>query len=395
MICNLCLYNGWISERSPGFYLFAVFNGIAFSLLMNCLFTLPMLYFTNAQKNFRTLSYITYQSLSGMIWSVSRVINIYVITNETIMLAFWYPSMIIMGLFLVLMTFIFFFYIFFLRKSDVKIKVTDENNKTIEAVKKKKLQNWEQYYQLIYLVPFEALSLIFYIILALFGCGIANIVLIYTFSSKKDIADWFILPVLSIVCIISMRLAFPEVLSKFFGSVFFRQTRKILGYTRKSTIAQRLQTNPNFSIATEVLEKSKFWKALNQPKLNIPLVAFVVPDEIVLQNEEERVKVLGMMDDENYEQLDVRKCSNGIIVVDSKTLEKNIFVYEKSPESVKTKYKGKFLDFKFFTEKFLFYVFGGYVLFFTIPIFFKAFQKSKFDVLIISIMYIMSSIIFY
>jgi hypothetical protein len=99
-------------------------------------------------------------------------------------------------------------------------------------------------------------------------------------------------------------------------------------------------------------------------------------DEVVIQNEGERYEIYEVKEGIDY-SLNYQgafKCSNGWLIVDTKD-DKNIFYYSNFFKDQENIYQGKFVDFGFFTQKFLFLVFLIYCIFTSIPIILKIASK--------------------
>lgn len=191
----------------------------------------------------------------------------------------------------------------------------------------------------------------------------------------SNLHSFSLLPVIMILCLVSMRLAFPDVLSRFFSTFFFKNTRAILGWRDVPTLATRLSSSPQFSIACEVIERNTtLWKTLNSEHLSPEAILIIIPDEIVLKNEADRYDFYEKVEHYNYTGMDYFECCNGVLVVNASG-DMNVFDYFPHMKGQDGLYSGKFVDFKFFTDYFFFIVFVVYCVFMTIPTVYKLFHK--------------------
>jgi hypothetical protein len=383
IITQYLYFHGEIHGFSQYFYVVSFLLGFAFALSQTTLLTFPMLFFHNTRPDYLCLAYATYKSVSYFIYISACTINIYVINSEQILNPIWYACT--SYLLLLLATFVcgliglLVYKKYFLGRPEIA------EESTFQPVEKKEItmvSKWDRppvkktsWWWLFFYVPLEAVVLFFALAVLFVGSGFSSIILTYSFAIDHDPVRIYLLPTITLLCVISMRLAFPDVLRKFLLTLFFKHTRAILGWIDLPTIATKLSSSPQFSIACEAVERNyQLWETLNMSQLDPEPILIVVPDEIVLKNEADRFELYEKNQIQGYEDMDVWECSNGMLVVDTRG-ERNIFDYAKSMKTQDRLYSGKFVDFKFFTEYFFFLVFVVYCGFIALPIVVKLGHK--------------------
>lgn len=375
-----------IFVTSRFFYFFSFTLGFFFALAQTTILTIPYIFFSNTQDHYHSLSYATYKSISYFLYNMASLINIYIIQSDEVFMPVWYTCIGILS-FLSLGILIAIFFIYIGKKDDpppeTLFKPIEDKEVVInEEIEEKKDISW---WWLLFIIPVETIIFLFFIVVFLFGSGIVSFILTFLYTNDHDPVRVYLLPTITLLCIISMKLGFPDVLTKLTDSIFFVRTRKALGLFSLPTIGDRLTSNPQLSMAHAAIELNQvLFKTLHTPNLKAKPVLFVVPDEVVLENEGERFEFYEKRDDIDYSKLDdVYECSNGLLIVDIKE-GKNLFFYAKYMNTQEGKYLGRYIDFKFFTEKFLFLVFISYCFFVSIPIIFKMFHKCKYSILTFS-----------
>lgn len=391
VICNFLLLYGGILPKTVFYHTLSAFYGFSQSLLINAIFSTPWILIRNLKFSLHSHTYSAYYMLISFFASSSDLLSVYLIQSEAWLLPVWYV-IIAYVVILFVASIVFIIYIHSNYKKAVEnlpativygttAKEKEEKDKDFkEATDGDETEKpSKKYLWLLLYFPLDFIVFIFCLLLMLVASGCVNIILYFTIGTRAHLSavKIFFLPVVSILCVISMKIAFPEVTDEFFGSMFFKRTRSILGFEKSSTIGAKLQNNCDFSIATAVLEKKRdVWRYLNSNTIEKKPTIVVYKDIVVLHKEEERVKILEDTSNIVETDYDKEECSNGTILVPKFSKEKTIYDYnEQYPkEYVVKRWHGAF-DFKYFTDNFYLGVYTGYCLFFTIPIFYRVLLK--------------------
>lgn len=236
-----------------------------------------------------------------------------------------------------------------------------------------------KYWKLLYLVPIDIIIFIFFLFIIFIGSGGFVYSLYRYYELPIEITKVVFLPIAATIGTFSLRLAFPFIFSKIIGAFLFFNTRSLLGLTKQVTIAERLKNNPRFTMASDKLEKqTEVWKTLKQPVLIKELMVFVIPDDVVLQNEGDRVEIF---EKKHYDltKFEVVQCSNGLLVVNrGKMDDKNVIDYNTEIRNMdlSKKYQGGMFNFTNHST-YLFQIgFFCYSFFFLIPLLYKIITKA-------------------
>lgn len=245
------------------------------------------------------------------------------------------------------------------------------NNTTVEETDTPK--KWTIFYTFIS----ESITLIFTIILIFILSGALNLVLHFKFSTSDNF-KWvkaFYLPVSFMICLISLNIGFKTYLRKMISAIFFRKTRKILGFEVKGTIAECISDNPHLTMATSALKNDdQLWQALgirNTTKEK-KVALFVVPDEVFLVDESDRytIRQLDAIDtDINDPEIFCRKCANGLIIINRAIKPGSDLKYygHKNDLYIKRKYQGAIFNLRDMNVDFHIHVFIWYCIFSIVP----------------------------
>lgn len=113
----------------------------------------------------------------------------------------------------------------------------------------------------------DIVRLAIFLVIVLFSSGIVNIVLmIAALRNGIPISVWEVafLPILLIISLASITLAYDEILGKYFGIALIKRVRRLFKTEFKRTIGHSMQNRHQFSLVTDFLKtrKPNIWKQL-------------------------------------------------------------------------------------------------------------------------------------
>lgn len=391
VICNFLLLYGGIYPKTVFYHTLSAIYGFSQSLVINAIYSTPWILIRNLKYSLHSHTYAAYAMLISFFASSSGLLSVYLIQSEAWLYPVWY-IIISYVIILFIVACIYLIYILYNYKKAVenypatiifvnskKEEKKEEDKEFKDATDGEKKNPLNKYLWLLLYFPLDFIVFIFCLLLMTIASGCVNIILYFAFGTRAHLSavKIFFLPVVSILCVISMKIAFPEVTDEFFGSMFFKRTRSILGFEKTLTIGEKLINNSDFSMATAVLEKKRdIWRYLNSNNIEKKVTVVIYKDLVVLAKEEERIKFIEDPSTIVESDYDKEECSNGVILVPKFTKEKTMYDYEEQyPKEYVVKKWAGLMDFRFFTDNFYLGVYTGYCIFFTIPIFYRILLK--------------------
>lgn len=175
-----------------------------------------------------------------------------------------------------------------------------------------KFEEKTNYWKLLYTFPIDLIIFRFFLTIIFIGSGGFALSLYIYYQIPIVWTKVLFLPIVFLLELFSLRLAFPLIFYKIIGAFLFYNSRSIFGIIQKVTIVEKLRNNPRFTMASDKLEKqTKVWKTLKQDFLTKQIMIFIVPDDIV---ENDRVDIFEKMD-YDLSKFETFQCSNGILVI--------------------------------------------------------------------------------
>lgn len=385
-ITTICIYI--IPLPLANLMFLVAFHSFFLSCITAVLFSAPMLVMRNLNYRYRVLLYPSYMNFVYFFIACANLLIYFFNGNPAVYDAYNIIIIILLSILIGTSLLIFLFYTLF----SISVYLYDQT-KVYREILFEKLQKKEDdyriqsspwnYLRLIYLIPIELIVFVLSLLLLFTVCGGLNILLhvMYSTTANSNIPNVLFLPILFGLTIIAGFFTFPNEIRSLISVCLFSKSREIIFGLNEFTLGQIISTDYNFTLAHEAIKKkAAVYKNLFKKKLNPPLAVYVVPDKIILPNEEERIivedlKVINptdlMMDSEYVD------FSNGRLCINNKIIGKNLFTYkdEDIDKVFRSKFKGRFINFKTFYNKFTMWSFIAYFLFFLIPIFYKLILK--------------------
>eukprot|EP01080_Neovahlkampfia_damariscottae_P002580 gene2580-3542_t len=385
-ISQVLYYFTEVEPRTHYYYGLMVLYSLCSSSLQISLISFPMIIIRNMVPQMFATYYSMYSGLYLLTKDVSRILHIFVIDNEIAVQVFMSTTIayILIILVFIVVVWVVSYGVKRYRKSKVqKFKIIEsedtagENSRRHSHVGTLNFPVGDivgQYWRLIYILPMEIISLCVTSLGAFLLFGAVNFSMIYFYGYRDT--NLIFLPILFIMFLISIFFSFSAPARKLFSKTFFKKTRKILGILKKVTIGKKITENFRYSIAIWTLKTGAPYKLEALSKADdTDFLTFIVPDSIVLRNEDDRIKIFELIEDVKLDRVTNKQhCSNGVLITNDSE-RRNIFNFQSRMNDfvVLRKLKGRFFDSNWFKQNFYFVMYGGYIMVFALPVFINIF----------------------
>jgi hypothetical protein len=375
----------------------AGFQGFFLSAIQMPLLSFPIIFVRNIDFRYKSLLYPAYMNSAFLAQACANFVKFWIFSSQKVFTNVIWIFVVFVGSLDLITLFILFPIVllsaFFLMwdwikpfrsidagisLSSLKMHVDHEKKDDDYTPPKKKPHYW----RLIYLIPAEFLVLLLSLTVLFTTCGGLNILLhsLYSTTPTQNVPNIIFLPILFSFTVVSAYLTFPSEILRLVGAVFFRKTRNILFGEPLQTIGRLLSSNPAFCMAHEaVKKKEKLYQGLWSSHLTPKVTISVVPDDVVLPNEDDRFVIMEMKESTS-EDVDKILCSNGLLWVDRENIKKiNMFPVSREldihPLEI-IKFRGRFLNSHNLYRYFHMFAYVAYGAFFLIPLVYKLILKA-------------------
>jgi hypothetical protein len=367
-------------ESKPIFFLTIFFSSLFLKMVSIPLYSISMLFLKNYKNLIANLTILYSISISilKIIRELSYMLNTYILNENGDVTKY---LMVIFSIVLLFLCFIFLMiFLITLYQTRYYYPFDDQKKKdflfdkidTVLIKQNNNQNNWKilSFIKFIYYLTIEIISLIFIVILILFGSGFVNLIFFFYYERSFEnisIVQLLFLPGLSTIVFFSLYISFLETLRELLSRSFFHNTRKLFNFNNfiLPTLASLLKGNPRCSLCRELAQKNpEIWNLLNQSNLEEKLIIFITPDEIVLKDETKRIEIFEF-DSIQEADFEIVNASNGIIITNP-SKKNHLFEFKLKSHDV------KFND--VFTDWFFLIGFFSYCLFFMIPTIFSLIQ---------------------